>query len=218
MTLKRMKTATSLPRNILYISTYHKHCLNTKMSWKPNILLFLKAFCHNRCSQKTKCTSQCSLPCSESLTMRNYYISRKTMSDFFKSRAEPMDIEGEAECAAVIQGVTARGEQGPAVDENVGLGNQSDSPLLSDEGEPTDGQEQVIADAGDSVRRAVAWTLLDVDYPEDETRGSIPAGLPFSTWVREFRNSCGYNSVETVGVAKRSSSTNAGQRPAKQRR
>ena len=72
--------------------------------------------------------------------------------------------------------------------------------------------------AGDCVRRAIAWTLLNVDYPEDETRGSIPAELPFSTWVREFRNSCGYNSVEAVGVAKRPSSTNAGQRPAKQRR
>ena len=50
------------------------------------------------------------------------------MSDYFKYSAEPMDIEGEAVCAAVIQGVTARGEQGPAVDENVGLGNQADSP------------------------------------------------------------------------------------------
>ena len=58
-----------------------------------------------------------------------------------------MDIEGEAECAAEIQGVTARGEQGPAVDENVGLENQADSLLLSDEGEPTDEQEQVIAEA-----------------------------------------------------------------------
>ena len=96
----------------------------------------------------------------------------------------------------------------------MGLENQADSPLLSDEGEPTDEQEQVIADAHDRF----AWTVLNVDYPEDETRGSIPAELPFSTWVREFRNSCGYNSVETVGVTKRSSSTNAGQRPAKQRR
>ena len=72
--------------------------------------------------------------------------------------------------------------------------------------------------AGDCVRRAVAWTALNVDYPEDETRGSIPAELPFSTYVREFRDSCGYNSVGPVGVAKRSSSTNAGPRPAKQRR
>ena len=56
------------------------------------------------------------------------------MSDFFNNKSEPMDIEGEAECAAAIQGVTARGEQGPAVDENVSLENQADSLLLSDEG------------------------------------------------------------------------------------
>ena len=136
-----------------------------------------------------------------------------------------MDIEGEAECAAAFQGVTAGGEQGPAVDENVSLvEKQADSLLLSDEGEPTDEQEQVIAEAqgyklaGDCVRRAVAWTALNVDFPEDESRGSIPSELPFSTWVREFRDSCGYNSVGPVGVAKRSSSTNAGPRPAKQRR
>ena len=78
------------------------------------------------------------------------------MSDYFNPSAEPMDIEGEAECAAVIQGVTARGEQGPAVDENVGFGNQSDSPLLSDEGEPTDDQEQVIADAHDRFAKTAA--------------------------------------------------------------
>ena len=71
-----------------------------------------------------------------------------------------MDIEGEAECAAVIQGVTARGEQGPAVDENVGLGNQSDSPLLSDEGEPTDDQDQ---------RLQVGWGLRETSCCLDLT-------------------------------------------------
>ena len=71
---------------------------------------------------------------------------------------------------------------------------------------------------GDCVRRAVAWTSLNVGFPEEESRGSIPSELLFSTWVRAFRDSCGYEFLGPAGVAKRSRSTNAGPRPAKQRR
>ena len=97
------------------------------------------------------------------------------MSDFFKYSAEPMDIEGEAVCAAVIQGVTARGEQGPAVDENVGFGNQSDSPLLSDEGEPTDDQDQVIADAHDRFAKTAAALIAAAQVVKVQREGATGA-------------------------------------------
>ena len=180
-----MKTATSLPRNITYIVTYHKHCLNTKVSWKLIILLFFKAFCHNWWSQKTKRTARCSLSIvivlrmtviidnctntasSVGYTTINYFISRSIMSDFFNNKSEPMDIEGEAECAAAFQGVTVGGEQGPAVDENVSLvEKQADSLLLSDEGEPTDEQEQVIAEA---QWVQVGWGLRETSRCLDRT-------------------------------------------------
>ena len=78
-----------------------------------------------------------------------------------------MDIEGEAECAAAFQGVTAGGEQGPAVDENVSLvEKQADSLLLSDEGEPTDEQEQVIAEA---QWVQVGWGLRETSRCLDRT-------------------------------------------------
>ena len=75
--------------------------------------------------------------CSVCYTTSNYFFSRSIMSDYFNNKSEPMDIEGEAECAAAFQGVTAGGEQGPAVEENGSLvEKQADSLLLSDEGEP----------------------------------------------------------------------------------
>ena len=68
-----------------------------------------------------------------------------------------MDIEGEAECAVAFQGVTAEGEQGPGVEVNGSLvEKQADSLLLSDEGEPTDEQEQVIAEAHDRFAKTAA--------------------------------------------------------------
>ena len=126
MTSKRMKTATSLPRNITYILTYHKHCKNTKVSWKLIILLFFKTFCHNLWSQKTKRTTRYNLSiffvlrrtvimdnctntaCSVGYTTINYFISRSIMSDYFNNKSEPMDIEGEAVCAVAFQGVTRK--------------------------------------------------------------------------------------------------------------
>ena len=43
-----------------------------------------------------------------------YLISRSIMPDYFPFK--PMDIEGEAECAIVIQTVTAEGEKGVGID------------------------------------------------------------------------------------------------------
>ena len=71
---------------------------------------------------------------------------------------------------------------------------------------------------GDCVRRAVAWTTQNVGFPEEEGRGSIPSELLFSTWVKAFRTSCGYEFPGPMGGAKRTRSTNAGPRPMKQRR
>ena len=80
------------------------------------------------------CTNTAS---SVGYTTINYFISRSIMSDFFYNKSEPMDIEGEAECAVGCQGVTAEGEQGPGVEVNGSLvEKQADSLLLSDEGEP----------------------------------------------------------------------------------
>ena len=61
------------------------------------------------------CTNTAS---SVGYTTINYFISRSIMSGFFYIKSEPMDIEGEAECAVGCQGVTAEGEQGPGVEVN----------------------------------------------------------------------------------------------------
>ena len=78
-----------------------------------------------------------------------------------------MDIEGEAECAVAFQEVTAEGEQGPGVEVNGSLvEKQADSLLLSDEGEPTDEQEQVIAEA---QWVQVGWGLRETSRCLDRT-------------------------------------------------
>ena len=80
------------------------------------------------------CTNTAS---SVGYTTNNYFISRSIMSDFFYNKSEPMDIEGEAECAVGCQGVTAEGEQGPGVEVNAStIEKEADSLLLFDEGEP----------------------------------------------------------------------------------
>ena len=71
---------------------------------------------------------------------------------------------------------------------------------------------------GDCVRRAVAWTSQNVGFPEEEGRGSIPSEILFSTWVKAFRTSCGYDFPALMCGAKQTRSTNDGPRPTKQRR
>ena len=62
------------------------------------------------------------------------------MSDYFPS--EPMDIEGEAECA-VVQPVTAEGEKGAGVDvKRTSIHPEVDNLLDSDKGELTDNPEK----------------------------------------------------------------------------
>ena len=63
------------------------------------------------------------------------------MLDYFPS--EPMDIEGEAECAVVVQTVTAEGEKGVGVDvKRTSIHPEVDNLLDLDEGELTDDPEK----------------------------------------------------------------------------
>ena len=74
---------------------------------------------------------------------------------------EPMDIEGEAVCAVSPQLVTAEGEKGVGVDvKRTSSHLEANNFLTSDNGEPTDDQEQVKASAHNKfcMERAVAWT------------------------------------------------------------
>ena len=76
-----------------------------------------------------------------------YFIYRYIMSDYFPT-VEPMDIEGEAACAVGPQLVTAEGEQGAGVKvKRTSSHLEADNLLSSDNGEPTDNQEQVKASA-----------------------------------------------------------------------
>ena len=144
-----MKTAISLPRNIIYILQYYKHCKNGELFWK---LTIFEIFCHNLCSSKQKrkhsptrynlsnfivfrnvvSMLNCALNASSVVyTTINYFISRSIMSDFFTSHAEPMDIEGEAVCAVGPQVVTAGGEQGAGVEDNGGFSERRRIPSCS---------------------------------------------------------------------------------------
>ena len=120
------------------------------------------------------------------------------MSDYFPT-VEPMDIEGEAVCAVGPQLVTAEGEQIAGIDvKRTSSHLEADNLLTLDNGEPTDDQEQVKASAHDKFAKtalavALAWTSQNVGSPEEEGRGSIPSEILFSTWVKAFRTSCGYN-------------------------
>ena len=59
-----------------------------------------------------------------------------------------MDIEGEAACAVGPQLVTAEGEKGASVGvKRTSSHLEADNLLSSDNGEPTDDQEQVKASA-----------------------------------------------------------------------
>ena len=112
-----MKTAISLPRNIIYILQYYKHCKNGELFWK---LTIFEIFCYNLCSSKHKhkhsstrynlstfilsrnvvSMFNCALNASSVFyTTINYFIYRSNMSDFFTSQSKPMDIEGEVACA-----------------------------------------------------------------------------------------------------------------------
>ena len=123
-----------------------------------------------------------------------YFIYRFIMSDYFSS--EPMDIEGEAACDVGPQLVTVEGEQGAGVDfKRIFSHLEADFLLLSDDGEPTDD--------------------LNVGFPEEESRGSIPSEILFSTWVKAFWTSCWYDFPALMGGVKRMRSTNAGPRPTK---
>ena len=104
------------------------------------------------------------------------------MSDYF-STVEPMDIEGEAACAAGPQLVTAKGEQRAGVDvKRTSSHHEADNLLSSDNGEPTDDQ--------------------NIGFPDEEGRGSIPSKILFSTWVKAFRTSCGYDFPAPMGGGK----------------
>ena len=85
-----------------------------------------------------------------------YFIYRSNMSDYFQY-SEPMDIEGEAVCAVGPQLITAEGEPGAGVDVNRSFSEkEADTLLLSEEGEPTDDQEQVIASTHEKFAKTAA--------------------------------------------------------------
>ena len=59
---------------------------------------------------------------------------------------------------------------------------------------------------------------MNVVFPGEEGRGSIPSEILFSTWVKAFRTSCGYKFPTPMRGVKRTRSANPGSRPMKQRR
>ena len=73
---------------------------------------------------------------------------------------------------------------------------------------------------GEYVRCAVAWTALDERTPKEEFRGAIPSEILFSTWVRAFWTTCGYEFPEPMrgGKVKCMSPANTCTIPGKQRR
>ena len=95
------------------------------------------------------------------------------MSDYNQNQSEPMDIEGEAVCAVGPQLVTAGGEQGAGVEVNRSFSEkEADTLLLSDEGEPTDDQEQVIASTHEKFAKTAA-ALMDKANQVSKCKGRV---------------------------------------------
>ena len=100
---------------------------------------------------------------------------------------------------------------------------ETDNLLSSDNGEPTDNQEQIKASTHNKFAKtasavAVPWASQNVGSPEEEGRGSIPSKILFATWVKALWTSCGEDFPVPMGGVKRTCSANTGSRPTKQRR
>ena len=112
-----MKTAISLPHNIINILQYYKHFKNGELFWKlTNFEIIFYNLCssnflHHHSSMRYNLSTfnvsrnavsmfNCALNAiSVFYTTIKYFIYRSNMSDYFQNQSEPMDIEGEAVCA-----------------------------------------------------------------------------------------------------------------------